>query len=102
MCGFMYVADSGLKLSVFEKEFERIAYRGPDMHRVEVSNTGIMGFHRLAIMGVEESGMQPMHLEGKQVVCNGEIYNFRRLREELRKKGYSFSSQSDCEVLLPL
>lgn len=102
MCGFMYVADSELELPVFEKEFERIAYRGPDMHRVEVSNTGIMGFHRLAIMGVEESGMQPMHLEGKQVVCNGEIYNFHRLREELRKKGYSFSSQSDCEVLLPL
>lgn len=102
MCGFMYVADPLLELSVFEKEFERIAYRGPDMHRVEVSNYGIMGFHRLAIMGVEESGMQPMHLHKMQIVCNGEIYNFRHLRKELKKQGYTFSSKSDCEVLLPL
>ncbi|MGN1042068.1 MAG: asparagine synthase B, partial [Christensenellales bacterium] len=58
-------------------------------------------FHRLAIMGLSEEGMQPFSLNGNFLVCNGEIYGFRRLKRELEKE-YSFRSGSDCEILLPL
>ena len=43
-----------------------------------------------------------MQLDGSYVVCNGEIYGFEALKRELLAKGYSFQSESDCEVLLPL
>jgi asparagine synthase (glutamine-hydrolysing) len=53
-------------------------------------------------MGLTEAGMQPFELDGNYVVCNGEIYGFEALRKELVKKGYTFKSDSDCEILLPL
>lgn len=62
---------------------------------------GWLCFHRLAIMGLSEEGMQPFHLGGDMVVCNGEIYGFRKLRAQLAAK-YTFRSESDCEILLPL
>lgn len=76
--------------------------RGPDMTRVIETKSGYLGFHRLAIMGLSEEGMQPFELKGDYVVCNGEIYGFRTIREDLKKKGYSFVSDSDCEIILPL
>ena len=63
---------------------------------------GLLGFQRLSIMGLTEAGMQPFELDGNYVVCNGEIYGFEKLRKELKRKGYSFMSDSDCEILLPL
>ena len=53
-------------------------------------------------MGLTSDGMQPFELDGNRVVCNGEIYGFRTLKKELSKRGYTFKSGSDCEVLLPL
>ena len=46
--------------------------------------------------------MQPFVRDGNYVVCNGEIYGFRDIKSELEKSGYTFISQSDCEILLPL
>lgn len=46
--------------------------------------------------------MQPFELSGSYAVCNGEIYGFSSLRKELCDKGYSFASDSDCEIILPL
>ena len=45
--------------------------------------------------------MQPFGLNGSWVVCNGEIYGFEKLKKEL-SKDYTFTSESDCEVLLPM
>ena len=53
-------------------------------------------------MGLNPNGMQPFSLNNNMVVCNGEIYGFRPLKDELIAKGYSFVSESDCEILLPL
>lgn len=72
------------------------------MTRIADLENGFLGFHRLAIMGLNENGMQPFSRGNKKVVCNGEIYGFRALRENLISKGYSFRSESDCELLLPL
>lgn len=81
---------SGLSLEKFKEGFEKTVSRGPDMSRVcPLPFGGFLGFHRLAIMGMEESGMQPFTLDGDAVVCNGEIYGFRPLKEALAAKGYS-------------
>ena len=82
--------------------FDRTLSRGPDMSRILPVKGGFLGFHRLAIMGLNELGMQPFVRGDGAVVCNGEIYGFRAIREELKKQGYSFRSDSDCEILLPL
>lgn len=84
--------------------FDRSRSRGPDCTRYVTlgQEAGFLGFHRLAIMGLEDSGMQPFLLGNKALVCNGEIYGFRKLKEELLQKGYRFQSGSDCEILLPL
>ena len=82
--------------------FEKTASRGPDMSKMLMTENCKLGFHRLAIMGLSEEGMQPFSLGKKYVVCNGEIYGFRRLKGELQAKGYMFNSGSDCELLLPI
>ena len=72
------------------------------MTRTLQTNKGYMGFNRLSIMGLTESGMQPFTLNGNAVVCNGELYGFTFLKNYLVSLGYSFKSDSDCEILLPL
>ena len=81
--------------------FQRTISRGPDASKVVDTGEGYLGFHRLAIMGMTTSGMQPFQLDDSHVVCNGEIYGFEKWKEELKEK-YVFKSESDCEVLLPL
>ena len=95
---------SGGEVSVddFKKGFEKTKSRGPDDSRIIDVGKGLFGFHRLSIMGLHPEGMQPFRLGDDAVVCNGEIYGFEKIREDLKKKGYSFESDSDCEVLLPL
>lgn len=86
----------------FKKGFVRTKSRGPDDSRIIDTGKGILGFHRLAIMGLTPSGMQPFELDGSYVVCNGELYGFEKERELLKQKGYTFKSDSDCEILLPM
>ena len=102
MCSIMGYCDGGAVLESFKKGFDRTISRGPDDSRIIDTGKGLLGFHRLAIMGLTEEGMQPFELDGSYVVCNGEIYGFDRLREMLKGRGYSFKSDSDCEILLPL
>ena len=102
MCAIM-----GFSKKTYTKEellpfFDRTRSRGPDMSQILETPSGWLCFHRLAIMGLTEAGMQPFELDGDYVVCNGEIYGFRPLKRQLTEKGYSFRSGSDCEILLPL
>ena len=101
MCAIMGFTSPTLKEETMRPFFERTLSRGPDQTRVEPAGKGWLCFHRLAIMGLSEEGMQPFHLGGDMVVCNGEIYGFRKLRAQLAAK-YTFRSESDCEILLPL
>jgi len=102
MCSIMGYCGSGADLEAFMKGFGRTKSRGPDDSRIVDTGKGLLGFHRLSIMGLTPSGMQPFALDGSYVVCNGELYGFEKEREALRQKGYSFRSDSDCEILLPL
>ena len=88
--------------ALFEQGFYRTKSRGPDDSRIIDTGNGLLGFHRLSIMGLTPSGMQPFMLDGCFAVCNGELYGFEKEREKLREKGYSFASDSDCEILLPM
>ena len=101
MCSIMGYTDSGLSFEEFRKGFDATISRGPDDSRIVDTGRGILGFHRLAIMGLTPEGMQPFELDGRYVVCNGEIYGYEKLKAELAKK-YTFRSGSDCEILLPL
>jgi len=72
--------------------------RGPDnMQLKKVADNLILGFQRLRINDTSEAGDQPL-VKGKiSVICNGEIYNYKDLKE---KYGFKFESSSDCEILL--
>lgn len=101
MCSIMGYCDSGVAFSDFEEGFMKTVSRGPDESRIVDTGKGLLGFHRLAIMGLTPDGMQPFELDGSYVVCNGEIYGYEKLKKELSAK-YTFKSGSDCEILLPL
>jgi asparagine synthetase B len=88
--------------ALFKECFDKTLSRGPDDSRIVDTGKGLLGFHRLAIMGLQPEGMQPFQLGHSYVVCNGEIYGFERIRAALQEKGYTFESGSDCEILLPL
>ena len=92
----------GVPSEKFLQGFSQTVSRGPDMSKVVDVEGGMLAFHRLAIMGLHEEGMQPFNHGKNYVVCNGEIYGFRPLKEQLLKEGYVFESDSDCEIILPL
>ncbi len=101
MCAIMGYCGPCAAFSDFEAGFCQTVSRGPDESRIVDTGRGLLGFHRLAIMGLSPEGMQPFALDGSYLVCNGEIYGFERWKARLAGK-YAFRSGSDCEVLLPL
>ena len=102
MCSIMGTTSKTISEDQLRPYFDRTIPRGPDMSRIVETPIGFLGFHRLAIMGLHPEGMQPFELCEDKAVCNGEIYGFRKLKKDLQKKGYTFISDSDCEVILPL
>ena len=78
-------------------------HRGPDGNGIFYDDKCILGQVRLSIVGVS-NGKQPIYNEDKSlvIICNGEIYNYEILKKELIKKGYTFTTESDTEVILHL
>lgn len=105
MCSIMGYKGGSVSRESFKEHFDRTISRGPDMQRIRQYGDITLGFERLAIMGLTEEGMQPFELESdtgtNAIVCNGEIYGFRKIKKELEKE-YAFVSDSDCEILLPM
>ena len=102
MCSIIGYCGPVASMAAVQAGFDRTRSRGPDDSRMVKAGEGLLGFHRLAIMGLAPEGMQPFGLEGSWAVCNGEIYGFEGWKQALEKKGYTFRSGSDCEILLPL
>ncbi len=102
MCAIMGFSSKDLSREQVREFFDRTVSRGPDMSRIIETKSGWLCFHRLAIMGLTEAGMQPFELDGNYVVCNGEIYGFRPIKRQLSEQGYTFRSGSDCEIILPM
>lgn len=102
MCSIIGFCGSGVTFDLFKEGFDKTKSRGPDDSRIIDTGKGLLGFHRLAIMGLTDEGMQPFKSGKSYALCNGEIYGFEKMKADLIKKGYSFVSDSDCEILLPL
>ena len=102
MCGFVgftnYINDDGLVLGSM---MDTIVHRGPDAEGKYIDDDIALGFRRLSIIDLE-GGNQPMLNEdqSKILVFNGEIYNYKLLREELIENGHTFSTNADSEVVL--
>jgi len=101
MCTIMGMTGQKLSRESFAEHFDATIMRGPDMTRIADVGSCRLGFQRLAIMDLSESGMQPFYLDESAVVCNGEIYGWREYKKALADK-YEFTSTSDCEILLPM
>lgn len=86
---------------ILEMMMAAIIHRGPDQGNSWISEHAALGFRRLSIIDLEGS-IQPMVNETGDLVLvfNGEIYNYRELRQELLQAGHRFSTQGDSEVLL--
>jgi len=86
--------------SVIRRMSDAIRHRGPDDRGQFVSGPVGLGMRRLSIIDVEQ-GAQPVTNEASTVhaICNGEIYNYRALREALRSSGHHFRAHSDVEVI---
>ena len=88
MCSIMVCCGYPADWDVFLEGFQQTLSRGPDESRIIDTGSGLMAFHRLSIMGLTPSGMQPFELNGSWVVCNGELYGFHSMRTMLEEKGY--------------
>ncbi len=102
MCSILAYCGTSMEEETFKELLEKTISRGPDASRILKTEQGYLGFNRLSIMGLTDTGMQPFCLHGNALVCNGEIYGFRPIKENLIKRGYHFESDSDCEILLPM
>ena len=88
---------------IIERMSRQMVHRGPDAAGLwkSPSDRAVLSHRRLAIIDLTESGRQPMgYAERFWVTFNGEVYNFRGLRSQLRALGHSFRGESDTEVLL--
>lgn len=107
MCGicgvFSFTGNKRASRDVLERMTLTLTHRGPDdVGHLLIDGLGL-GFRRLSIIDLETGG-QPLASEDDNIhlVCNGEIFNYRALREELTAKGHRFRTRTDVEVLVHL
>ena len=100
MCGI--VGFNFRDKELLRKMMNSVKHRGPDQSGGIISEHFSLGHQRLSIIDLSERGKQPMcNEEGdKWVAFNGEIYNFKEIREGLEKKGHRFKSNTDTEVIV--
>lgn len=99
ICGFAGKIDNSRE--ILKKMMDKIAHRGPDDEGMYVDNDVAIGHRRLSIIDLNH-GTQPMYNETGDIaiVFNGEIYNYKEIREDLTAKGHSFANDSDTECLV--
>lgn len=107
MCGIIGFTSKDkppLSHAQLENYRDKLKHRGPDDAGLWLSGDGhvALGHRRLAVIDLSPAGHQPMLSEDGRyaIVFNGEIYNFRALRDELQQQGFQFHSNSDTEVIL--
>ena len=107
MCGICgYISKKQISGQTLEVMRDTMIHRGPNdagVWQTTAASSFIgLAHRRLSIFDLSEQGHQPMHSENRRysIVFNGEVYNFKSLRVELQKKGYTFKSDCDTEVIL--
>lgn len=101
MCGFLISYSKLNNIKNFENAFSTLVARGPDSSKIIIDDDYICGFKRLSIIDENERSMQPF-TDGKYtIVFNGEIYNYKELKQLLISSGINnFKTESDTEILL--
>lgn len=102
MCGFVgFIDKSKNKKKIINDMADIIKHRGPDSDGYYVDSECALGFRRLSIIDLD-GGSQPIYNEegDKVIVFNGEIYNYQEIRDELKKCGHTFKTETDTEVIL--
>lgn len=102
MCGFVgYIGKEKNNNKVINNMIKKIIHRGPDDQNSYQDDKVSLGFARLSIIDLN-NGRQPMTNEDESIVIvfNGEIYNYQEIKKDLVKKGHSFKTNSDTEVLV--
>ena len=100
MCGIAGVYNQKnnklIEAKIVEAMLKKIEHRGPDGSQIKMFDPCALGFNRLSFLDLE-GGMQPIGNEDGSVymICNGEIFNFNELREELISKGHVFKTGGD-------
>lgn len=105
MCGIVGIcnlSEKPVELALLKKMSDTIAHRGPDGEGHFVFENMGLGHRRLAIIDLSTAGQQPMHTRdgAYSISYNGEVYNYRELKTELRAAGHGFHSETDSEVVL--
>ena len=87
---------------VLGKMMDRIRHRGPDAEGRYIDDDIALGHRRLSIIDISSSGDQPIFNEDGSlvIVFNGEIYNYKEIREKLVEAGHRFKTNTDTEVLI--
>ena len=99
MCG-IYVSNLKFKEEELKQRLKTIEFRGPDFTGVQQKNSLNFGHLRLSILDLDERANQPMVSGNYTLVFNGEIYNYKDIKDELILLGHSFTTNGDSEVLL--
>lgn len=107
MCGICGIYNlhgvKPIEEKILDKMLEKIKHRGPDGKNMLINDRVGLGFVRLSFIDLS-GGMQPIENEDRRIAmtCNGEIFNYQELRENLIKKGHTFRTKTDVEVVLHL
>ncbi|MDM1047937.1 asparagine synthase (glutamine-hydrolyzing) [Sphingobacterium hotanense] len=99
MCG-IYLTNFNYKEEVIREKLRGISFRGPDNLQVERVKNVSLGHLRLSILDLDKRSNQPYIYSHYHIVFNGEIYNFKDIKEELILEGFDFETTSDTEVLI--
>ncbi|MES2701915.1 MAG: asparagine synthase (glutamine-hydrolyzing) [Bacteroidota bacterium] len=107
MCGIAGVYGSfepAAKQKALSSLSKCLVHRGPDGKGLYEDEQVALVHARLSIIDLSEQGNQPLYNEDRSLVlvCNGEIYNYKQLTQQLVQRGHKFSSHSDCETILHL
>ena len=106
ICGIMQLESGDLGGLLIERMTDSIAYRGPDDRGTWSDGRVAIGSRRLSVIDLSPMGRQPMSNEDGSIhiVYNGEVYNFRELKQRFRlaERGHIFRSETDTEVLIHL
>lgn len=103
MCGHFSIfrknEDYKINREIAIGALKKITHRGPDDDGIYEDERVFLGFRRLSIIDLE-NGHQPFEKDSFVMIFNGEIYNYKEIKEELLELGHTFSTNSDTEVLL--
>ena len=100
MCGITGFINASKSLEDLKVMQKSLIHRGPDSQGYYYENGVGLAHTRLSIIDLSESANQPFLFEHLVLVYNGEIYNYKEIREELKTKDYIFETNSDTEVLI--